>query len=542
MKKQDEIPTTNPSDIEGLIKRFENNQLSDSDKQLVTRLLRFLISLLGMVQRKNATIARLKKMLFGPGSDKQSQENQASAATDNETSAPDSNDAPQQSTTEQLNPAEQKKRKGHGRRAAAQYTGANKVLCRDDNLQAGGKCPHPHCQGRLYDPRELQEFIRFTARPPIDATLYQQQVLRCRECEARFAAALPEGVPAQKYDETADAMMVILKYGAGMPFYRLENLQALMGVPLPASTQFFRCEAVADAVYPVYLELARLAARGEVVCGDDTGCKILTLLKENQALPKGARTGMQTSGIGAMVGEHVIALYWSGRRHTGENLYQLLTQRPAHLDKVKVMADAAAKNWTPEFQGIVCKCLQHARKYFKDARPAFHYQCQHVLDELAKVYQNDAATREMTPAARLAYHQETSLPIMDELKAWMVEQLSLQQVEENDACGRAIKYFLEHYDGLTQFCQVSSAPLDNNLAERILKRAVLNRKNAYFFKTEHGAAVSDVCMSLIQSCALAQANVFDYLVTLMRNARAVRARPDAWLPWNYHAQQESAAA
>jgi hypothetical protein len=540
MKKQDEIPTTNPSDIEGLIKRFENNQLSDSDKQLVTRLLRFLISLLGMVQRKNATIARLKKMLFGPGGDKQPQENQATAATDNETSAPDSNDAPQQSTAART--AERKVRKGHGRRAAAQYTGANKVLCRDDNLQAGGKCPHPHCQGRLYDPKEFQEFIRFTARPPIDATLYQQQVLRCRACEARFAAALPAGVPAHKYDETADAMMVLLKYGAGMPFYRLENLQALMGVPLPASTQFFRCEAVADAVYPVYLELARLAAGGEVLYGDDTSCKILTLLKENQTLAKGARTGMQTSGIGALLDEHRIALYWSGRRHTGENLYQLLKQRPAHLDRVKVMADAAAKNWTPEFQSIVCKCLQHARKYFKDARPAFHYQCQHVLDELAKVYLNDAATREMTPAARLAYHQGNSLPIMNELKAWMIEQLSLQQVEENDACGRAIKYFLEHYDGLTQFCQVSSAPLDNNLAERILKRAVLNRKNAYFFKTEHGAAVSDVCMSLIQSCALAQANVFDYLVTLMRNARLVRARPSQWLPWNYRAQQESAAA
>lgn len=541
MKKQDEIPTANPSDIEGLIKRFENNQLSEGDKQLVTRLLRFVISLLGMVQSKNATIARLKKMLFGPGSDKQSQEDLVTPATDKESSAPDSSDAPQQSTTEELKPAEQKKRKGHGRRGAEQYTGANKVVCRDLNLQAGGKCPHPDCQGQLYDPQEIHQFIRFTARPPIDATLYEQQVLRCRVCEDRFAASLPAGVPAIKYDDTADVMMVLLKYGAGMPFYRLANLQALMGVPLPASTQFFRCEAVADAVYPVYLELARIAAAGEVLCGDDTGCKILTLMKENKTLAP-ARTGMQTSGIGALVGERVIALYWSGRRHTGENLYQLLKQRPAHLEIVKVMADAAAKNWTPEFRSVVCKCLQHARKYFKDARPAFHYQCQHVIDELAKVYENDTATREMTPAERLAYHQENSLPIMDELKKWMVEQLTERQVEENDACGKAIQYFLDHYDGLTQFCHYEHAPLDNNLAERILKRAVLNRKNAYFFKTEHGAAVSDVCMSLIQSCALAQANVFDYLVTLLRNARAVRARPWQWLPWNYQAHQEREAA
>jgi transposase len=541
MKKEPEIPTTNASEIEALIKRIESNQLSEGDKQLAGRLLRFVISLLAMVQKKNATISRLKKVLFGPGGDKQ-QENQTSTTSENQSTTKDPSQEQQQSKSEPVNITERKKRKGHGRIAAAKYTGANKVECRDDALQTGGKCPHVNCQGQLYETKEFQEFIRFTARPPIDATLYQQQVLRCRVCEARFAAALPPAVEAIKYDETADAMMVLLKYGAGMPFYRLASLQALMGVPLPASTQFFRCEAVADAVYPIYLELARLAAAGQLLCGDDTGCKILTLLKENQTLAKGARTGMQTSGIGALVGERVVALYWSGRRHTGENLHQLLKQRPAHLDKVKIMADAAAKNWTPAFQSVVCKCLQHARKYFKDARPAFHYQCQHVLDELAKVYLNDDAAREMTPAQRLSYHQENSLPIMDELKKWMVAQLSEQQVEENDACGRAIQYFLDHYDGLIQFCRTEHAPLDNNLAERILKRAVLNRKNAYFFKTEHGAAVSDICMSLIQSCALAHTNVFDYLVTLLRNARAVRARPSEWLPWNYQTHPESAAA
>jgi transposase len=539
MKNQDEIPTTNPSEVEALIKRIEVSQLSESDKQLVGRLLRLVLMLLRMVESKNTSISRLKKMLFGPRTDKTAQQpsKQSDTAVQSEANAQDPSEEQQQSKAEPTNITERKVRKGHGRLAAAKYTGANKVVCRDDNLEAGGQCPHPECVGRLYDTKESQEFIRFTARPPIDATLYQQQVLRCRLCEARFAAALPAGVAAIKYDETADVMMVLLKYGAGLPFYRLAGLQALMGVPLPASTQFMRCEAVADIVYPVYLELARLAALGEVVCGDDTRVKILTYLKENKTLPKGARVGMQTTGIGALIGERVIALYYSGRRHTGENLYQLLEQRPAHLDIVRVMADGAAKNWTPQFQSIVCKCLQHARKYFKDARPAFHYQCQHVLDKLAEVYQNDAATKAMTADARLAYHQEKSLPVMDELKEWMEQQLATHTVEENDACGKAIKYFLDHYEGLTQFCRVSSAPLDNNLAERILKRAVLNRKNSYFYKTEHGAAVGDISMSLIASCALAQIDVFDYLVTLLRNARAVRAAPAEWLPWNYTAHK-----
>ena len=122
---------------------------------------------------------------------------------------------------------------------------------------------------------------------------------------------------AQKYDETADVMMALMKYGSGLPFYRLAKLQAGMGIPLPASTQFMRCEAVADIVYPVYLELTRLASLGEVLCGDDTTVKILSCLKENKQLPKGSRTGIQTTGIGALIGERTIALYYSGRLHTG---------------------------------------------------------------------------------------------------------------------------------------------------------------------------------------------------------------------------------
>jgi hypothetical protein len=544
MKKQDEIPTTNPSEIEALIKRVEGSPLSKGDRDLITRLLKTMMVLLRIIESKNASISRLKKMLFGPRGDKQEQpqRNQTDTASEQEQFTADQSDAAKQSLEEPANKEERKERKGHGRLAASKYTGAKTVRCIDPLLQAGSQCPHPTCGGRLYDPAEIQKFVRFESRPFIDGTIYEQKVLRCRVCEARFSAPLPEGVPAEKFDATADAAIALLKYASGMPFYRLAKLQALMGIPLPASTQFMRCEAVADIVCPVYLEMARQAAVGEVVCGDDTTVKILACLAENKQLPKDARTGLQTTGIGALVGERTIALYYSGRRHTGENLYELLQRRPAHLDLPTIMADAAAKNWTPEFQRIAAKCLQHARKYFKDARPAFHGKCRHVLDKLAEVYKNESVAKEMTPEQRLAYHRQHSEPIMTELKAWMEQQLASHEVEENDALGKAIRYFLNHYSGLTQFLKTADAPLDNNLAERILKRAVLNRKNSLFYKTEHGAAVGDIITSLVETCALSKANAFDYLVALLRNARAVRAAPEHWLAWNYLENSSKQAA
>jgi hypothetical protein len=131
---------------------------------------------------------------------------------------------------------------------------------------------------------------------------------------------------------------------------------------------------------------------------------------------------------------------------------------------------------------------------------------------------------------------------MEELKAWMQEQLTAHEVEEHSAVGKAIEYFLNHYQGITQFLRVAGAPIDNNLAERILKRAVLNRKNSLFYKTEHGAAVGDVITSLVETCALNKVNIFDYLLTLLGNAREVRRAPSQWLPWNYLSHKANQAA
>ena len=76
-------------------------------------------------------------------------------------------------------------------------------------------------------------------------------------------------------------------------------------------------------------------------------------------------------------------------------------------------------------------------------------------------------------------------------------------------------------------------PLDNNVVERALKKAILHRKNSLFYKTLHGAQVGDLYMSLIHSCELNGANPFDYLSELLRHAEELKANPPEWMPWNY---------
>jgi hypothetical protein len=131
---------------------------------------------------------------------------------------------------------------------------------------------------------------------------------------------------------------------------------------------------------------------------------------------------------------------------------------------------------------------------------------------------------------------------MGDLKAWMEEQFSERRVEPNSSLGKALRYWLKHWDELTVWLREPGAPLDNNESERALKQFILLRKNSLFFKTEHGAAVGDILASLIQTCRLNGVNAWEYLVTIIRNKTDARRHPHLYLPWNYRRESGEARA
>ena len=122
---------------------------------------------------------------------------------------------------------------------------------------------------------------------------------------------------------------------------------------------------------------------------------------------------------------------------------------------------------------------------------------------------------------------------MEDLRRWMAAQSAEYKTEPNSGLGKAISYLLRHWTKLTLFLRQQGAPLDNNVVERALKKAILHRKNALFYKTMNGARVGDLFMSLIHTCRLCGANSFEYLTELQRHARELAARPAEWMPWNY---------
>ena len=441
--------------------------------------------------------------------------------------ANDNSPAPQAAPPRMEEPA------GHGRNGAQAFSGAHKVAIEHQQLAWGDRCPD--CgRGKVYVQKEPKALVRIVGQAPLAATIYELQRLRCNACGQVFTAQEPEGVGPEKYDETAAAMIAQLKYGSGVPFNRLERMEELMGIALPAATQWEVVAEAAEVIQPAHDELIRQAAQGEVLHNDDTSMRVLRLVRE----PSDQRTGVFTSGIVSTGAGRKIALYFTGRQHAGENLAEVLRRRAPGLSGPIQMCDALSRNVPKLSEGVeilVANCLAHGRRQFVEVAQSFPQECRYVLEVLGRVYYHDAQVRQQGLSAqeRLRFHQEHSAPVMEELYRWLQAQLAQKKTEPNSTLGKAITYLLRHWNGLTVFLRQAGAPLDNNICEQVLKRAVLHRKNALFYRTLNGAEVGDLFMSLIHTCQLNAANSFQYLIELQRHAPQLAANPSEWMPWNY---------
>jgi transposase len=412
-------------------------------------------------------------------------------------------------------------------------------------LAVGQRCPV--CgQGTFYELPPGVE-IRIAGQALRSALRYELQKLRCSACGQLFTAALPHAAGEEKYSPRARAVRVVGRYDLGLPLSRLEGYQALLGVPIPDATQWDQIERVADCGYVVFQHLEGLAAQGELSHQDDTSVRLVTLIKENQQIRAQAaaqgfsrpkeRTGMFTTALVVKWGERTICLYDSGRSHAGENLQALLEQRQANLGKPLVRSDALSRNAADDAQLMRCHCLAHGRRQCSDLEDVFPQECRVVIEALKQVFDHDTEARDqqMSPEARLAYHQAYSRPLRDDLKAWLDRQVEERLVEPNSALGQAMAYMQTHGETLTRFLSVAGAPLDNNVVERALKLLIRQRKNALFYQTAYSAYIASVLTSLIATCIYAGVNVLDYLVALQEHRAEVCADPAAWLPWTSQA-------
>jgi len=469
----------------------------------------------------------------------------------------------------------------HGRISAKAYNGCTDVFFPHLTLQVGSSCPGcSTAKGggklRAEDPRIV---VRLEGRPLITGTRYTAECLCCGLCGARYNTSFPDEIKnAPKYDVSCASTLAIGRYSMGLPFYRIEQNQAMHDTPVADATQWDLVDGLYGVVLPAYQTLIRYGSNGNLFLYDDTTGRIM----ENQL--KGQAT--HTTAFISVHEDKKIHLFFTGRNTAGQNVDTILEQRTSK-ESIIAMMDASTSNIpkkmtipvskltsalsmegldpispdsqsiqatttrTPEPQintdnrsqvdeeltgrFILCFCLAHGRRKFFEIFNFFDKQCDFVLDIIGKVYGHDAHCKatKYTPELRLLYHQTHSAPLMAILYQWLNNQLVYELAEENSGFGKATKYLLKHWGPLTSFLRIAGAPLDNSWAERAIKTAIRHRRNSLFYRTSHGAQVGDCLMSIIYTCQQNNVNAFEYLNALQHHAERVKESPELWLPWNY---------
>ena len=240
--------------------------------QLVEKLLRTLQWVLGVLQAKEMSLGRLRRMIFGA---KTETSRNLLAAVGGGTAASDSKPKP--------------KAKGHGRHAAQDYSGAQRQPVPHPKLHVGDLCPK--ClKGKLYLLKIPARIVRVVAQPIFRATVFELERLRCALCGALFTAPAPPEAGPGKYDPSCGVRLNLQRFGAGQPMYRPAKWQRYFGVPLPTATQWELMAAASKVPALVYEALIRFAAQAELLHNDDTPMRVQSLRREIAA------TRTRTSG------------------------------------------------------------------------------------------------------------------------------------------------------------------------------------------------------------------------------------------------------
>ena len=428
---------------------------------------------------------------------------------------------------------------------AKDYPNAPREAIDHEDLKAGDPCPDCASAGlktgKLY-PMEPASFMHWMGQLPLMLKIYLLARLRCSGCQKVFTAQCPGHTKHQKYSSSAKAMVALLKYGLGFPYYRQSRLQETLGMKLPASSLYRIVLELYQDVHPIIEAMKRHACdNAKQVMIDDTHFPILDLIYENKREPNRKRLGMRVTAMRVTDTEdRILHLFLPGRNHAGENMDLLFAKRDPKRWLTQI-CDALAANQDHQVNSQVAHCWSHALRRFQGQ--ARDPDAAYVLHQIGQLYQADERCREhgIVGRHRRNYHRVHSQPICRRLKTWINAKFHEKHIEPSSRLGSDLQYILNHWKGFTRFLDHPGIPLDNNRCEQIVKEIITQRKNSLFFKTCEGAEVGAGLTSILSTCQALGINPFEYLVDLQDQASDVAKQPEAWLPWAWQERNQTQA-
>lgn len=336
----------------------------------------------------------------------------------------------------------------------------------------------------------------------------------------------------------------------GVPHYRLKSYISVLGISLSESTMFNMSEDLANASVRIHLALEKEAANSFKAGIDDTRMKILNHQKSEG---RNNRSSTRTTGVVAELEpksltkqkevkeSNKICLFKTGDQVAGEYFDEILSFRNK-AGPIILMADALKDN-NPKINIDLCdrsSCLVHARRNFWNIEANYPEIVPEILDLFSEVFGIEKRCKEenLFGKDRLDKHKKESSFFMASIWVICWTWLKEKKVEPKSSLGKAMKYFLNHFYSLCRFLKVEDCPIENNETERLLKKMIQHRKNSLFYKTNLGAMIGDIIMSLgftaLEAGVSSQEYFEDILLNFDKNEDVKN-----WLPWNWKSRKEN---
>jgi len=401
-----------------------------------------------------------------------------------------------------------------------------------------------NCNSKMHKTTSKKRTVIF-ATPIMSVETSEIEVCRCLNCDTKATAPYPEKLDDTfgKYHYSMVAVLASLRYLYGMPSKRFEELSENQGYKISDATSWDLFELAANKVKPFYNNMMHYAKENmKTVSIDDTSNLIIMLQRDIAAQIKNAspedtiRTGIHTTCSVVDTDEGALTFFNSGLHHAGEILAKTI-EKTTNEEKIVVMADALSANFSKIEKDAVdiAKCNSHSFRRFKENSDLF-IELIPLIEKYATVFKNEKHCKnsDITGEARLQYHRNNSLPVMESIKKYIEGEFENKNVEPNSKLGKDVfKYFLNHYEELIAFCRIKNAPLENNTCERMIKCIVKHRKNSLFFRTQVGANVGDILGSILITAKQHGLNAPYYLEMLLTHSEKWRKDFKSFLPWNF---------
>jgi len=359
----------------------------------------------------------------------------------------------------------------------------------------------------------------------------------CRTCqEAVVQAPAPArliegGLPT----EQLVAHVVVAKYADHCPLYRQAQILARQGITIDRSVLAFWTGYAAAEIKPVWRLMREELLRSTKLFVDETTAPVLD--------PGRGRT--KTGYFWALARDDrpwqgsappaVVYSYAPGRR--GDYAMALLKGYTGVLQTDGYAGYRALAD--PKRAGgpaTLAFCWAHWRRQFFDlAKSPPAPIATEALKRIAEVYEIEAEIRSKSAAERREVRQEKTKPLVAALRGWL--ETNLARLAGGSTIAQALRYGLNHWDGLVRFLDDGRIEIDSNTVERSMRPMALNRKNALFAGSDEGAQNWAMLASLIETCKLHGVNPEAYLTDVL--TRLVNNWPNSRLaeltPWGWAA-------